>query len=450
MRSTSTLDRHSRLSRREFLGISAASAAAALLSGCATNPVTGRKEFMIVSEEQEADMDAKWAPHQFSTDYGTLQDRDLNAYVSALGSELGAVSHRTSMPYTFRVLNTPVVNAYTFPAGSVGIARGLMLEMESEAELAAVLGHELGHVNARHTASQMSRGIVAQLAVAGLAAYVQQEQEKYADLAAGLGMIGSQMLLCRYSRDNEREADALGMEYMAAIRRNPRGMAGVMETFMRLHRDKPGAVELLFATHPLSEDRHRTALEFMKTKYAQAGEFPENRDRYMDHTARLRTMKAAIENMQKGERAMMGGKLADAATCFAAALKDGPDDYAALLMQAKCHLAQKQYARSLELAERARGVYSEEPQAWHLCGIAKGRLGRYDAAVDDFKRYEEKLPGNPNTVFFLGYCDEQTGKKDAAATEYRRYLAEAPSGEYARYVQNRLTQWGYVQPVSPK
>ncbi|MGD9369513.1 MAG: M48 family metalloprotease, partial [Desulfobacteraceae bacterium] len=148
------------LTRRQFLYLSSMSAAGWLVA-CATNPVTGKSQFMLVSEQQEIDLDKRNSPHQFSTDYGAVQDSNLNAYVSQTGRRLAGLSHRPQMPYSFRVVNANYVNAYAFPGGSIAVTRGIMLKMRNEGELAALLGHELGHVNARHTAEIQSKAQVA-------------------------------------------------------------------------------------------------------------------------------------------------------------------------------------------------------------------------------------------------------------------------------------------------
>jgi predicted Zn-dependent protease len=148
------------ISRRDFVGLVGASA---LVAGCATNPVTGKSQLMLVSESQEISWDKESAAHQFSAHYGATQDKQLNEYVISVGSSMVPGCHRPNMPYNFRVVNSPVVNGYTFPAGSMALARGLMLEMESEAQLAAVLGHEIGHVCARHTGSRMSWTMMTQV-----------------------------------------------------------------------------------------------------------------------------------------------------------------------------------------------------------------------------------------------------------------------------------------------
>ena len=432
------------LSRREFLALSTVSAGA-VAAGCATNPVTGNRQFMLVSEAEEIGMDRQYAPHQFSADYGPVQDAALNGYIAEVGGRMAATTHRPDMPYSFRAVNAVVVNGYTFPAGSVALARGLMLAMESEAELAAVLGHELGHVNARHTAERMTMNMVTSLLVAGAAAYVAHEKEEYPELAAGLGVLGSSLLLARYSRDDEREADGLGLEYASRGGHNPSGMVDLMDTFRSLHKSRPGAVELLFSTHPMSDERYRTAREAVVSRYADASGRDPQRERYMDNTHALREQREAIEAMQRGQTAMAQHKVKEAEGQFTQALKAAPDDYAGLLMMAKCMLAQKRNSEARDYARRARDVYPEEAQALHVHGLADVAGGRFDRALSSFSAYEQRLPGNANTIFYRAYCLDRTEQRSQAAAEYVRYLESAPGGEFSQAAQSRLTVWGVGQ-----
>ena len=127
-------------SRRRFIRAGAMTAVAVALGGCAKNPVTGQSQLMLVSETQEITMDKQAAPHQFSADYGPVQDGAVNSYVDGVGQRLAATSHRPDMPYSFRVVNANYVNAYAFPGGSIACTRGILLDMDNEAELAALLG----------------------------------------------------------------------------------------------------------------------------------------------------------------------------------------------------------------------------------------------------------------------------------------------------------------------
>ena len=435
------------MTRRHFLWLMALSSGS-VVTGCATNPVTGKKQLMLLSEEQEIAIDRENSPHQFSADYGTLQNKVLNDYINRTGKSIAARTHRSDMPYSFRGVNATYVNAYAFPGGSIGCTRGILLALDNEAELAGLLGHELGHVNARHTAEHMSKGILAQaaVAVAGIAVAAGTDSGALGSLTMGLGSIGAGALLAKYSRDNEREADALGMEYMVRSNYNAKGMVGLMDVLRSLSKHKPNAIELMFATHPMSDERYQTAVETAAKKYESAKSFPVYRDRYMDHTAKLRAMKGAIEEMQNGEKAMAKNDFPTAEGHFRKALKEAPEDYAGLCMMAKCLLAQKKYEEARRYAELAKKVYPEEAQALHLGGMTKVMKGDFGPAYEDFSRYEKLLPGNPNTIFLEAYSLEGMGRIKDAATEYRRYLTIVSQGDQAQYAYGRLVEWGYIKP----
>ena len=435
------------MTRRHFLWLMALTSGG-VVTGCATNPVTGKSQLMLISEDQEIAVDKENSPHQFSTDYGALQDKALNNYIDRTGKNIAARTHRPNMPYSFRGVNATYVNAYAFPGGSIACTRGIILSLDNEAELGALLGHELGHVNARHTAEQMSKGILAQgvVAIAGVAVATGTDSAALGGLTAGLGSIGAGALLAKYSRDNEREADALGMEYMVRSNYNTKGMVGLMDILRGLSKDKPNAIELMFSTHPMSDERYQTAVETAAKKYESAKNFPVHRERYMDHTAKLRAMKGAIEEMQNGEKAMAKKDYPTAEGHFRKALKEVPEDYAGLCMMAKCLLAQKKDKEARRYAERAKQVYPEEAQAHHLSGITKLAKKDFGRAYEDFSSYEKLLPGNPNTIFLEGYSLEGMGRRKDAATEYHRYLTIVSQGDQAQYAYGRLVEWGYIKP----
>ena len=146
---------------------------------------------MLVSEDTEIQIDKQYSPLQFSSDFGEAQDSQLNRYVSQIGNKMAAASHRPQMPYSFRVVNATYVNAYAFPGGSIAATRGIMLELDNEAELASLLGHELGHVNARHAAEQMSKGQLTQAVVGGVSVLVGTQSAALGDLAGQLGQISA-------------------------------------------------------------------------------------------------------------------------------------------------------------------------------------------------------------------------------------------------------------------
>ena len=432
------------LTRRDFLRLSSLTAAGYVF-GCAIDPVTGKQQLMLVSEDTEIQIDKQYAPIQISADFGEAQDSQLNRYVSEVGNKMAAKSHRAHMPYSFRVVNATYVNAYAFPGGTIAATRGIMLELDNEAELAALLGHELGHVNARHSAEQMSKGQLTQAVVGLGSVLVGTQSAALGDLAGQLGQISAGALLAKYSRDNEREADALGIQYMVGAGYGSKGFVGLMEMLSSMSKHKSTTVDLLFATHPMSQERYDTAIQTANTKYKSALKEPLYRERYMDHTARLRAQKGAIQEIQNGEKEMAQKKYDAAGNHFRKALKKAPNDYVGLCMMSISNLARKEYAVGRQYAEMAQKAYPEEAQAYHLSGFAKVQLKDFEGAYEEFSAFEELLPGNPNTIFFKGYCREGMNQIEPAADEYRRYLQVVSEGKYAQHAYRRLVDWGYIK-----
>lgn len=432
------------LNRRDFIRLSAL-AAAGLLSGCATNPVTGESQFMLMSEQEEIQIDRQSSPYQLSADYGLTQDRSLAAYIDKTGQSMATLSHRPQMPYRFNVVNATYINAYAFPGGTICATRGILLKLNDEAELASLLGHELGHVNARHTAQQMSQAMLTQTLVGGAASIVGTQGSALGDMTAQLGSIGAGALLASYSRDNEREADDLGLRYMAEAGYDPQGFVGLMDMLRTLNKQRPNAVSLMFSTHPMSDERYQTAVEASRTRYPQS-QGALYRERYMDHTADLRRQRGAIEAMQNGEKDMSRKKYDSAASQFQKALNIAPQDYTANLMMAQCRMVQKRFDQAERYAAIAKETYPGEAQGYLISGMARLQTGRYNNAYRDFEAYDTRLPKDPRILFLKGFAQEGAQQKEKAARHYIDFLGVVQQGPQAEYAYQRLVQWGYVQP----
>ena len=232
----------------------AVAALALLLSACATNPVTGKKELMLVGEGTELSIGAQqYAPMRQSEGGDYVMDPALTAYVQGVGNRLAAVSDRP-LPYQFAVLNNSIPNAWALPGGKIAVNRGLLVQLKSESELAAVLGHEIVHAAARHSAQQMSRGMLLQGGL--LAAQVAASDSDYGNLyMAGAGL-AAQLTLQKYGRDAELESDRYGMDYMRRAGYDPQGAVSLQGTFLRMSGDKESSwFAGLFASHPPSQER---------------------------------------------------------------------------------------------------------------------------------------------------------------------------------------------------
>lgn len=223
---------------------------AVLLASCAVNPVTGKKELSLISEQGEIEL-GRETNTQICGQYGVYGEGGLGAYVAGVGSRIAPFSHRPRLPYAFQVLDTSVVNAFAAPGGFIYITRGALALINTESELAVVLGHELGHVAARHTVRRLSEMILIQvgLAVGGALS------ETFAEIS-GVAAVGIQLLYLKFSRDDERQADVLGVEYARRAGYNPAGMVNFFSTLQRLG-DMSGGASLpgFLSTHPLNSER---------------------------------------------------------------------------------------------------------------------------------------------------------------------------------------------------
>lgn len=438
--------RQNRISRRQalwLLGAGGLSVAGVSMQGCATSPVTGKSILVGMSEAQEKQVDAEVSPHQFSTDLGGIQDKAVNDYVSTIGQELGQHSHRPQMPYSHRVLNANYVNAYTFPGGAMGITRGIMTELGDEAELAALLGHETGHVNARHAAQRQGSAMLAQAAVAGLSAAT--ADSRWGGLAGLGGTIGASALLASYSRDNEREADALGQEYMVRSGYPATGMVRLHQLLVDQEQGQPSLLETLFSSHPMSTERRNTARQLAETTYADSNGRDAGRERFMDSTASLRRIKPTIDACKDGETALARQDYKKAEDDFARALKLTPDDYAANLRMAQCLQAQNKNDQAQHYASKAQAIYPQEAQAHKLAGVLHLAMRQPDAAYTELSRFDRLLPGDPGTTFLKGVALEGMGNRQAAAQHYYTYLNSVRQGDAAGYSAQRLQAWGYLR-----
>ena len=221
-----------------------------LLAACAVNPATGERQLALVSEAQEVEI-GRNAAKQVQQTMAMVGDAALAAYVERAGQRLARDSERPELPWSFQVVDDPAPNAFALPGGFIYVTRGMLTLMDSEAELVSVLGHEVGHVTARHSVAQMSRAQLAQLGL-GLGGALFPELQAFGDVA-GLGL---NLLLLKYGRDAEREADELGFRYARQEGYELSEMADVFASLARLgDLDEGSALPSWLSTHPAPEER---------------------------------------------------------------------------------------------------------------------------------------------------------------------------------------------------
>lgn len=247
------------------------------LSSCSRNPVTGKKELMLMSESQEINMGKSYDP-QVTASYGIYQDEQLQAFITKKGKEMAAISHRPHLPYEFKIVDSPVVNAFAVPGGFVYFTRGIMAHFNNEAEFAGVLGHEIGHITARHSAKQYSNQMLGQvLFIGGL--IVSEDFRNFADIASqGMGL-----LFLKFGRDNESESDMLGVDYSSQIGYDAKEMADFFNTLKRMRDDSGQSIPTFLSTHPDPADRYNKVKQMANEKQSANPnqQYKVNRDSYL-------------------------------------------------------------------------------------------------------------------------------------------------------------------------
>jgi predicted Zn-dependent protease len=394
-----------------------------ILTACSVNPVTGERNFNTVSPAEELQIgEQNYVPMQQSQ--GGLHDVDpvLTRYVQSIGSKVAAESG-VALPYEFVVLNNSVPNAWALPGGKIAINRGLLTELESEAELAAVLGHEVVHAAARHTAQQISRSMLTQSLVVVTA--VATSGSDYGNLAAGGANLAAQLITTKYGRGAELESDRYGMQFMSGAGYDPQGAVTLQETFVRLSEGRrTDWLSGLFASHPPSQER-------VLANRATAASLPsggiQGRDEFRLAMQKTMDAKPAYDAYEKGREALAEDKPAEALDYANQALQLFPDEAHFHALRGDIRLREDNYDWAVTNYSRAIDR-RDDFFYYHLQrGMARNELRQTDAAVVDLERSLELLPSAP-AYYTLGKIAQGSGQTQAAI-EHFKLIAKA-GGEY--------------------
>lgn len=248
------------------------------LSACAINPVTGKKQIVLMSEAQEVAMGVQSDPEILAF-FGLYEDPELQEFITEKGKEMAAISHRPKLDYEFKIVDSPVINAFAVPGGYVYFTRGIMAHFNNEAEFAGVLGHEIGHVTARHSVIQQRNQLFSQLGLMAGIILVPELGEFVEPLSEGM-----QLALLKFGRDAERQSDKLGVEYSSQIGYDASEMAGFFETLERQQGNSGGGeIPPFLSTHPSPEERNATVKQLAVDwqQKSKMTEFAVNRDSYL-------------------------------------------------------------------------------------------------------------------------------------------------------------------------
>lgn len=367
----------------------------AFLSGCAKNPVTGQNELHFISTHKEIKMGESNYAYGQQTGGGQYSlDPELSQYVNEVGQKLAKASDRGDLPYEFVVLNDSVPNAWALPGGKIAVNRGLLTHLENEAELAAVLGHEITHAAARHGAKSMERQILLTTGLVATNVALATTLDDDSKMAQGALMAGASvaagMVSTKYSREAELEADAYGMNYMVKAGYDPMAAVSLQRTFVKLMDNKePNWLEGLFASHPPSQERAKTNLE--RAKHLPQG-LTQGKERYQQKLAQLKKREPAYEAYDKGVKAYKKGELASALKFANEAIQKEPRE--GLFYGLKGDVLSKQGEDALALKAYDSAIKHNENYFYfyHQRGLLLSKMGQKSHAKSDLEHSQLLLP----------------------------------------------------------
>jgi predicted Zn-dependent protease len=403
------------------------------LTGCVVNPVTGKNQFSVMSPEQEVASGAQnYVPAQQSQGGQYVVDPGLTTYVQKVGKKLAAVSDRPDLPYEFVVLNNDVPNAWAMPGGKLAINRGLLVYLEDEAQLAAVMGHEIVHAAARHGAQQQTQNVLlgAGVLLAGIA--VAEKSPEYGALGVGALAVGSQAWQAKYGRDHELQSDEVGMKYMAKAGYDAQAAVELQEIFVKLSEGKnAGFIEGLFASHPPSQERVNKNRE-------HASLYPggvRNKEAFQRAMAQVTKDKKAYDNYQKAEKLAGEKKYIDALAYVDQSIAAQPKENLFWEMKGQLLLQQDKTSDAVAALDRAVQANPKYFKPYVFRGIAYNQLGKNDLAEKDLLTSQRYLP-TQIAAYYLGEVSLAKGNR-AQAQQYFQQAAQG-GGEIGEAAKGKL------------
>jgi len=407
--------------------------AALMVTGCSVNPVTGDREFITSSPSDDLKIGVENYQPMLQAQGGHYDvDPALIEYVQGVGQKVAAVSD-VQLPYEFTVLNSSVPNAWALPGGKIAINRGLLTELNNEAELAAVLGHEVVHAAARHSAQQMSRAQLLQGLV--VATSVVASDASYGDLAVGGAGVAAQLISTKYGRSAELESDKYGMRYMALAGYDPQGAVTLQETFVRLSEgNDQDWISGLFASHPPSQERvkenRKRANKMEPGGFLGVAEYQAAIQPALD-------AKPAYDIYDEGRKALAEDRADEALVLANDALDLYPAEANFHALRGDVRLTKEQF--DLAITNYDRAINRRESFFYYYVqrGLAQVGLHKTTEAIQDLEHSIELLPTAP-AHYNLGLIRKDQGRIEEA-TEHFNIVATS-SGEYGKAANGELAR----------
>lgn len=406
-----------------------------LLISCA--PISESVQYALLPPEEEIKLGKMYVPSAIAENEGLYPDSYVQEYVSNLGRRLASLTPR-KLPYRFYVVNSSVENAFALPGGPIFVTRGLILMLDSESELAAVLGHELGHLNRRHHARYLEK-------VLGLSLLLQITQaligkDEGSRIVMMVANAGAYLLALKFSRDQEREADDFGIELVSKAGYDPYGFIGVFEKFKKLGKNR---LPRWLSTHPLPEERIKRVTSLVMN-YRKPG-LKMNSETFAKVKDRILSTKASFDLYEEGRKLYSKGKKMEALAKFQQAIELFEKNQMAHIYTASILTEMGRNREALYHASRATDIDPQLLWGWFVKGAILFNMGRYRESVEALRTARKLVPSYPDTYYYLGRNYEALGMFKMALRNYEKALKLAggkePWLEDAKRRYNRLKRW---------
>ncbi len=457
------------------------------LISCAVNPVTGRKELMLINERQEIELGKSSAPSLKWEFGGEYHDEKLKAYLGNIVNNLWQNSERPHLPVKFYIQNTSVPNAFALP-GYVAITRGLLSEMENEAQFAAVMGHEVGHVMARHSAQRMTRMQLQQLGLAVSSAAL--EGTEGADTLLKIGSVGSSLLILKFDRSQEIQSDRLGARYMSELGYDPNEAISAhkvlersVDNYLKRLGKTPGEDSLisnLLSTHPRTSVRLGEIQDMINElppykikgdgKFGNPFQKATKKIREINGIYHLYDSAEVLYNEKKYNEAekklneafgkndsqapfynllglikLQGKKYEEAAKSYRKALSIDPGYQPSQYGMGLVNFLQNRYKPAIRRFEKSLELFPGHAPTHFALGKSYFMLKQYSEAIPYLSNFEGAAPEHPEIHGLLGICYDNINKIESAAAEYMNQVQVAPNTELGRHAKKRLDELGIIQ-----
>jgi len=414
-----------------------------LSSGCAINPVTGKSQIMLISESQEIAMGRDAAP-SLNWDFGgRYRDRELESYLGGIVGRLWSVSERSNLPFSFYVQNTSIPNAFALP-GYVAMTRGLLVNLQNEAQFSAIMGHEAGHVMARHTAARVSRGVLVQVGLGlGGAAL---GSTRGGDALMALGSVGASLLLLQYDRSQELESDRLGVLYMSKIGYDPgeavtahEELVVAVDRFMKRAGKESasgGFLDSILSTHPRKEVR----VEEIRNMISELPPYRINGDGrfaadFSDKLRGIRKTNEAYLVYDDGMRALEQKSYAEADRLVRKAIAMNEYQAPFHALAGRIAFVQERFGDAEKGFQKALSIDNEYQPAYYGLGVIAYRKNDYRKGLEHLEKSLTLYPQHPGSLYASGLCYHELNMPQEALTFF---------GSFAGAVEEHPEVYGYM------